>query len=78
MQNVITCAADLQHIYSAVLHAAQQSNAQEAQQIIQALLQFSSTGDAYALHTALSKITTYTGDALQNAMFSVSDYVSII
>ena len=77
MQNVITCAADLQDIYSAVLHAAQQSNAATAKQIIQALLQFSSTGDAYALHTALSKISAE-GDALQNALISVSDYVSIV
>ena len=70
-------AGDLHDIYAIVLHAAQQSNARETQQIIAALLQFSSTGDAYVLHTALSKINAE-GDALQNAMYSVSDYVSIV
>ena len=78
MQNNFS-AADVHDIYAIVLHAAQQHNAREAKQIIAALLQFSDTGDVYALHTALSKINTYTGgDALQNALASVSDYVSIV
>jgi len=77
MQNNFS-AADVHDIYAIVLHAAQQSSAREAQQIIAALLQFSSTGDAYALHTALSKIKTYTGDALQNALANVSEYVSVV
>ena len=75
--NVITCAADLHDIYAIVLHAAQQSNAATAKQIIAALLQFSDTSDAYVLHTALCKINAE-GDAMHNALCSVSDYVSII
>ena len=78
MLNNIVSSADLHDVYSTVLFAAQQSSAREAKQIIAALLQFSNTGDALALHTALSKITTYTGDALQNAMLNVSDYVSVV
>lgn len=78
MQNNFS-AADVHDIYAIVLHAAQQHNAAEAKQIIQALLQFSNTGDAYALHVALSNINTYTGgDALQNALANVSDYVSVV
>ena len=76
MQNTFS-AEDLHDIYAIVLHAAQQSNAREAQQIIRALLQFSDTSDVYALHTALSKINAE-GDAVQNAMLSVSDYVSVV
>ena len=78
MLNNIVSSADLHDVYSTVLFAAQQSSAREAKQIIAALLQFSNTGDALALHTALSKITTYTGDALQNAMLNVSDFVSVV
>ena len=77
MQNLITCAADLQDIYAIVLNAAQQSNAATAKQVIAALLQFSDTSDVYALHTTLSKINAE-GDAMHNALCSVSDYVSII
>ena len=78
LNNIISNAADLHDVYAIVLHAAQQSNAAAKKQIIAALLQFSNTGDVYALHTALSKITTYTGDALQNALANVSDYVSVV
>ena len=78
LNNIISNAADLHDVYAVVLYAAQQSSAREAKQIIAALLQFSNTGDVYALHTALSKITTYTGDALQNALANVSDYVSVV
>ena len=75
LSNIITNAADLNDIYAVVLQAAQQSNATAAKQIIAALLQFSNTGDAYALHTALSNINANT---LQHALASVSDYVSIV
>jgi len=76
MHNIVS-AADLHDVYSVVLHAAQQSNAAELKQINAALLQFSNTGDALVLHTALSNINTSTS-ALGDACAYISNYVSVV
>ena len=76
MHNIVSN-EDLQNVYSVVLHAAQQCSAGEQKQVIAALLQFSSTGDALALHTALSNIVTYTS-ALGDACVYISNYVSVV
>jgi hypothetical protein len=92
MHNIVS-AADLHDVYSIVINAAQQNIAEELalatskheilqllaqqQQIHAALLQFSSTGDAYALHTALSNIN-YNNSALDDALQNISLYVSVV
>jgi hypothetical protein len=77
MHNIVS-AADLHDVYSTVIFAAQQiSSVKQLQQINAALLQFSNTGDALALHTALSNINT-SSSALGDACAYLSNYVSVV